>query len=145
MNGFKAAWIAAITAMSVYFQEIMIPVCVLCCVMLADYVTGIVKAGIVGELNSRTGAVGIAKKIGMLCLVGVGCVIDYLVTASAGQIGLEWQLNMAFAMLATAWLIVNECISITENLNEIGVPVPGFMQKALRQAKDKIYEEDEKK
>ena len=35
----------------------------------------------------------------------------------------------------TIWLILNECISILENISEIGVPLPSFLVALIQKLK----------
>lgn len=115
----------------------LIPLCVLMAVMLIDYVTGMAGAAYTKKLNSRTGVLGILKKVCYLALVAVGMVADYLITAALVQIGIAIQINYCFGMIVTIWLIINELISILENLGELGVPLPQFLVDMLKSLKDK--------
>ena len=38
-------------------------------------------------------------------------------------------------MLVAVWLIINELISILENLTQIGVPMPAFLARLVRRLK----------
>ena len=40
-----------------------------------------------------------------------------------------------FGLLVTIWLILNECISILENISEIGVPLPSFLVALIQKLK----------
>ena len=40
-----------------------------------------------------------------------------------------------FGLLVTVWLIFNECISILENVAEIGAPMPPFLVKLIGKLK----------
>src|SRR5690625_6056275 len=51
--------------------------------VVVDYITGILRAGVEKKLSSRIGFKGIAKKIMLFILVGVGHLIDaYLITGA---------------------------------------------------------------
>ena len=50
---------------------------------------------------------------------------------SYGVLGLVFY----FAILVAVWLIVNEAVSIIENLDEIGVPMPAFLGKIFQRVK----------
>jgi phage-related holin len=41
-------------------------------------------------------------------------------------------------MLVTIWLIINEMISILENLSKIGVPIPEFLKKIIGRLKNTV-------
>ena len=81
---------------------------------------------------------GIAKKVGYLALVAVGMVVDYLISSALLNVGIEIQINYCFAMIIVIWLIVNELISILENLGELGVPIPDFLRRSIHKIKDGV-------
>ena len=94
--------------------------------IVIDYLSGVVAAFVCKRLDSAIGARGIAKKVGFLVLVAVAHLLDQV----AG-------LGAPVLKTATIWfLIANEGISITENLGEIGVPIPKTLQDALRRLRD---------
>lgn len=86
-----------------------------------DYVSGVVAAWHRRELDSRVGARGIARKVGMFVVVAVANIID-----QTGAVG-EPILRTA----ATWWYLGNEALSIVENLADIGVPIPARILSAL--------------
>ena len=51
---------------------------------------------------------------------------------------MEIGIRFAVGLLVTFWLIVNELISILENVSEIGVPLPAFLQKLISRLKVNI-------
>lgn len=133
------AIIATIVAgVSVYFGVVAIPILVLIAVMIVDYVTGLVGAYIDRQLNSRIGIVGIIKKISYLGLVAVGMVADYIIYSALSQIGVNIELGYCVGMVIVIWLIINELISILENLAEIGVPLPAFITKLIARLKNTV-------
>lgn len=106
--------------------------------MLIDYITGMAGASCTGQLNSRVGVRGIVKKAGYLALVVVGMVVDYLIASALVSIGIDLQINYCFGMIITVWLIINELISILENLGEMNIPLPGFLIKMIKSLKSKV-------
>lgn len=102
---------------------------VLAVMMLLDYISGMIRAWVTRTLSSRTGLIGICKKVGYLILVAAALGVDYVITS--GVLGMETP-QMIFAVIVCAWLIINEALSVLENLLEIGVPVPAWLDAALR-------------
>ena len=131
----KLTLVAALGVIVAYFNALMIPIIVLVFVMVTDYITGMAAAKKTGELSSRLGIMGIAKKVGYLALVAVGMVVDYLISSALLNVGIEIQINYCFAMIIVIWLIVNELISILENLGELGVPIPDFLRRSYIKSK----------
>ena len=134
----KLTIIAALGVIAAYFNALLIPIAVLVAVMVIDYISGMVSAKKTGDLSSRLGVIGILKKVGYLALVAVGMVVDYLISSALTQVGINIQINYCFAMIIVIWLIVNELISILENLGEIGVPIPEFLRKSIHKIKDGV-------
>ncbi len=125
---------AIIAGVFAYCGIVAIPLLVLIVVMIIDYATGLVSAYITSQLNSRIGIVGIVKKISYLGLVAVGMVADYIIYSALSQIGI----NIDLGYLIVIWLIINELISILENLAEIGVPLPTFITKLIKRLKNTV-------
>ena len=126
-----------------YFHELLAPVIVLGLVMLADYVSGLARAWIGKTLCSRVGIIGIVKKIAYLFAVAVAVVVDWVIQTAAAKAGLELRGFYLFGLLVTIWLILNECISILENLAAIGVPLPTFLLKIVEKLKQTAEDKGE--
>lgn len=101
---------------------------------VVDYVTGLVSAGVNHKLNSRIGFVGIAKKLFMFALVGVGNVID--VNALSGTAVLRSTI--------ICFYLANEALSIIENAGELGLPIPKRLKELMEQLRKKEGDENDK-
>ena len=134
----RAVFTAALGALCAYAIDLLVPVGVLAAVMLLDYGTGMVKAWNAGELSSRVGIRGILKKVGYLVIVVVACVVDWLMRYGLAGAGVEWEVDFLFASIVIVWLIINELLSILENVAAIGGPVPPFLQKLIRRLKVRV-------
>lgn len=132
---FKGIIAAALAAVGAYFRALLFPVVVLALVMVADYLSGMARAWIKNELSSKVGATGIVKKVCYLFGIAVAVVADWVIQTAAGQAGIELQSVYVFGLLVTIWLILNECISILENISEIGVPLPPFLMALVNKLK----------
>ena len=131
----------AVGALAAYFNVLAVPLVVLGTVMVVDWFTGMAGASATGKLSSRVGVIGIIKKLCYLALVVVGGVIDYLINSALVSIGISLQINYCFGMIITVWLIINELISILENLGEMGVPLPPFLTSMIKTLKGKVEEQ----
>ena len=128
----------AVGALAAYLNILAVPLIVLGTVMVVDWFTGMAGASATGKLSSRVGVIGIIKKLCYLALVVVGGVIDYLIASALVSIGISLQINYCFGMIITIWLIINELISILENLGELGVPIPDFLRRSIHKIKDGV-------
>ena len=142
-NSVMAILAAAVGALCSYAAALVVPLAVLLAVMVGDYVSGMAKAWSTGKLCSKTGLRGILKKLGYLALVGVAGVVDWLVRYGLTQVGVEVSFRFLMAAMVIVWLIINELISILENVAALGGPVPGFLQKLLGRLKDTVEKKAE--
>lgn len=120
-----------------YFNIIAIPIIVLTVAMLVDYITGMAAAYVNAELSSRRGIKGIFKKLGYYSLVCVGVTLDYILCSGLAQIGIEGN-KILFGLIVTVWLIINELISILENLSRLDVPIPKFLKSVVERLKNNV-------
>lgn len=102
----------------------------LAAIMVADYISGVVAAGMGkskkstgGRLSSQAGAKGILRKAMMLMVVVLAYLLDLF--ANEG--------NSMFASAAIWFYISNEGLSLIENLLLCGVPVPAKIRNMLEQ------------
>ena len=136
---FQGIFSVALTGLTVYFNILAIPLIVLFVFMVFDYVTGMYKAMENGELSSRIGIEGIFKKLFVVVAMGV----DYLIYSGLLAVNVNLSYNVYFGILVTIWLIINEMISILENLSSIGVPMPSFLIKIVKKLKITVDKESE--
>ena len=133
-----------------YMGMITVPIVMLCFVMIMDYITGMAAAWRDGNLSSKKGAFGIAKKLLYLVAVCAGIVADWVIYSGLQAVNVSLGVSTFFGLLVTIWLIVNELISILENLKKIGVPLPKFLLSIVKKLKittenvGKSESEDEK-
>jgi toxin secretion/phage lysis holin len=98
---------------------------ILITLMVIDYCTGLIRAAIRGELNSKIGAKGIAKKVCMFVVVAVAVQIEMFV----GQ-------PESLHNIVCYFYVVNEAISILENVGDY-VPIPEELKRFIARLKDK--------
>lgn len=68
--------------------------------------------------------------------------IDYLIFKYAEEIGLEFGSHTVFGLLVTIWFIINELISILENVGRMGAKLPGFLKRVLSELKNNIEDKE---
>lgn len=92
--------------------------------VVVDYLTGVLRAIVEKKLSSRIGAQGIAKKVALFLVIGVGHLVDTYILGGTS------------APLRTAvifFYIANEGVSLLENATAIGLPVPDKLKEVLAQ------------
>ncbi len=121
--------------LSAYWGIAALPLIFLFILMLVDYGTGICAAWMTGTLSSRKSVLGILKKVGYLAVIVVGIACDFLIEYAFSAIGQDVSVSFAVGLVIIVWLILNECISILENLATMGVPFPKFLKGIVKHLK----------
>ncbi|BCC09366.1 MULTISPECIES: phage holin family protein [Bacillus cereus group] len=106
---------------------------VLVILALIDYLTGMIAAGYNGELKSKVGFKGIAKKVVLFLLVGVATQVD----AAIGS-------HNAIREATIFFFIGNELLSLLENAGRMGIPLPSALTNAVEILGGKQKEEEKK-
>ena len=130
-----AIWSIIMSALGI----LAIPVMLLITCNIIDYATGLIASKFRNqEIDSYKGIKGIAKKICMWLLVGVGVIVDQLLSYSADVVGITLPFTFLVACIVAIWLNCNEIISILENINDIGVTLPPFLQPIVSNLKSQV-------
>ncbi|MFB6475788.1 holin family protein [Paenibacillus glucanolyticus] len=90
--------------------------------VVLDWLTGWAAAWIKGELKSRKGYHGIARKVAIFGLVVISHFIDVIL---GGQ--------QYFQNAVVFFYLANELLSIIENVGRMGVPVPKVFRRAIEE------------
>ncbi len=110
--------------------------------MIVDYATGMINAAINKKLSSKIGFIGIARKIGILVVVAISHGLDQLFANPEANI---FNIEMPIIRTVVIWAyIVNEIVSILENVKGMGVSVPLPLQKVLDLIQDRTEEQKER-
>lgn len=118
--------------------------------MLFDYISGMLAAKKEAVdhpddpsygWSSAQGFNGIIKKVGILCVVVVSMVLDYIVATLAIQMGLMPPITTLFSLLVTSWFLLNEMLSIIENAGRMGADVPDWLANYIAVLKRRIDDE----
>ena len=100
-------------------------------VMIMDYITGMAAAKKENKTCSKTGMWGIVKKLMYGVEVLIGIIVDWLILNVTKSIGINMPTVTFFGLLVAIWLIINEIISILENLTRLDTPLPPFLLKVV--------------
>ena len=134
---------AVITGLLYYLGIVAVPIIILVIAMIIDYITGMMSAWLNAELSSKKGIKGIVKKVSYLALVAVAMIVDWLIFQGLRQINIDMKYSVFFAVLVAVWLIINELISVLENLSRMGVPIPNFLKKLINRLKTTVDKGDD--
>lgn len=136
------AWVTiAVSTVMDFLGILAIPVFLMIGCNLIDYVTGLMASKYRQEqLNSYKSMRGIAKKVCMWILVIIGAMVDVLIKYTTQTMGFNIQIPFIIATLVAVWIVVNEIISILENLVDIGIALPPFLMPIVKRIKKEVEE-----
>lgn len=142
-NRFK--WIVSVVcgAAATFYQQYGLLILFVCIAIVFDSVTGVIKAKTTGEgLSSKKGWKGFWKKIALLVGLLFGIYLDYAVPMLFLKTGLTLDIDLPFALIICCYIVLNECISIAENLYLINPDImPKWIARMLKVAKGEIEKE----
>lgn len=140
------AWVTiAISAVLDFLGILAIPVFLMVGCNIIDYITGLIASKYRQEqINSYKGMRGIIKKVCMWLLVVVGSMVDVLIKYATQTMGFNIQVPFIVATLVAVWIVINEIISILENLIDIGIALPPFLMPIVKRIKKEVEELGEK-
>lgn len=99
--------------------------------MAADIVTGWIQASINGTWDSTKMRKGLYRKSGEIMIVAVAFVVQEAIN-----------LPLDVTAFISGYIIVMEILSVCENLDQAGLPVPTWITKRLKKAADAMTNED---
>ena len=101
---------------------------VTCLMIVLDYFSGIIKGYLNQELDSKKGTKGIAKK--MLYVVAI------MMCVALDRITHLNEAGLSFRSIILLYITGTEGMSIMENLEAVGIKMPGKIHTVLRKMKD---------
>jgi toxin secretion/phage lysis holin len=141
MEKMKVMVIAVLSTLMSWLGILAVPVFLMVGCNVIDYITGIWAAKYRTEnVNSYKGIRGIIKKVCMWLLVVIGAWIDILVNYAIECAGVDISFPFVVATIVAVWLVVNEMISILENMIDIGVWMPPFLLPIVKYIKKQVEE-----
>lgn len=121
-----------------FFGLLAVPLLLLLPCQVIDWATGIAASKFNGEtVTSTKSLTGIIKKVSMYILIFVGWALDMLIAYTITNLNIEFVLPNIMACIVAVWLVLNELISITENVAILGINVP-FLTPIMHLIKDKV-------
>lgn len=147
--GNSSKWLISIICGTVatFFQQYGLFIVFVSFAIVFDCITGLIKAKTIGEgLTSQKGWKGFWKKISLLVGLFFGIFLDYAVPLLFARAGLTLGVDLPFALIICAYIVLNESISVCENLYLINPNImPKWIIKLLKGSKSRLEEEKDKK
>ena len=99
--------------------------------MAFDILTGFINAWAKREIQSSKLRTGLSKKVGEIAILVIGELFFFAMRLPAEV--------MTFI---SVYIILMELVSIFENLDKLGVPIPGSVKKVVNNAQNAIEDAD---
>ena len=112
---------------------------VIICVLVAicmDVISGLVASMASGEkISSKVGWIGFWKKMALILALAFGIFMDSFIPILLGTISLELPFTMPIGTIVGCYIVINEAISIIENINKAApTALPKWIKKLLEGA-----------
>ena len=131
---FKATLATFFAAVGAFLGWRVIMLLVWAVLMALDYLSGSLAARQNGTWKSETAREGIGHKFGMILIVVVCMIADFVLLLAIENLPhdlIRFQWPMVIFPLVTMWYILTEIGSIIENAMEMGAKVPAWLPKLL--------------
>lgn len=115
--------------------------------VIFDVITGLVKSKATGEgLSSDKARKGFWRKIALFVGLTFGIFLDFSARLVLVKVGVNIGIDFPFALIVCAYIIINESISIAENLYLTNPDsFPKWIADRLKVAKEQIDQKKEEK
>ena len=112
--------------------------------IVLDVITGLIRCGATGEkLSSEKGTKGFWKKIMLMASLLFAFFLDVSIPTILGVVNvtLPFQKSLLFGSIVGVYIILNESISICENILKANkMALPKWLKKLLQDAKKEVDE-----
>lgn len=140
-NFVKGTVTAVFSFLNSIFGILTVPIVLMVGSSIIDYITGLAACEKREEnISSYKSIRGIKKKVYMWLLVVVGAIIDVLLKYASETIGIALPFTFLVACIVAIWIICNEIISILENIKDMGIELPVFLEKLTQNIKSQVEE-----
>lgn len=142
----KIKWILSIIFGSVaaFFQQYGVLIALVSVAIVFDLITGLIKAKLSNteSFSSEKCQKGLYKKLALLVGMSFGFFLDWFIPYILVYINVTLPFTMPFSMIISFYIVLNEAISICENLYAANPEImPKWIVNLLTNVKDKINNE----
>ena len=131
-------------AVAAFFGQYVLFIALVALAVVLDVITGLVKAKATGEgLSSKKANRGFWRKMALFVALAFGIFLDYAAAAVLVHVGVNLGGELPFALIISAYIIINEAISISENLYLTNPDsFPKWIAKRLKVAKEQMDKDE---
>ena len=110
--------------------------------MVADFILGICDAIYLKKLSSSQMRKGILRKLAVFVVIAIAVRIDIVIVEQIPEGIVIADHKVTIRMFFLLYFCMNELLSVFENLDILGVPIPKALKKVLKSANDAITNEE---
>lgn len=124
-----------------FTQKYGVMIIIVAVAIVFDFITGLIKANIKGEVSSEIGRRGFFKKMALLICLFFGFFLDFVIPYMCNSINIKIPIDTPFGLIICFYIVLNESISICENLYACDPGImPKWIVRILKSAKDQVEE-----
>ena len=143
----KIKWLISIICglIATFFEQYGILIILVAVAIVFDLVTGLIKTKIsdTDHWNSQKCSKGLYKKLALLVAMFFGFFLDWFIPYALVYINIEIPFSMPFSMIISFYIVLNESISICENLYAANPEsIPKWIVDLLTNTKEKLINDD---
>lgn len=142
----KPKWLLSIIlgVIATFTKQYGILIILVCVAIVFDCVTGLIKAKLEENISSEAGTKGFFRKIALLVCLFFGFFLDYAIPYMCESVSIKIPYDMPFGLIICFYIVLNECISICENLYACNPTImPKWIVKILLSTKKQLEDGDE--
>ena len=144
MNKYLLGAAAFFGTMATLAEQYVILILLVAAAIVLDVITGLIRCGATGEkLSSDKGTKGFWKKIMLLVSLFFAFFLDVSIPTilEVVNIKLPFEKSLLFGSIVAVYIILNESISICENILKANkMALPKWLKKLLQDAKKEVDE-----
>ena len=144
-NHVKITSSVVLGCLATFTQEHALLIIFVLCAIVLDVISGLIKAGATGKgLSSDKGLKGFFKKMALLTALAFGFFLDFFIPVMCQEVSIQLPFKTPFALIICFYIVINESISVAENLYETDSRIiPKWIINLLKLSKKKIEEINE--
>lgn len=131
-----------------FFEQYGLLILLVATAIVFDLVTGLIKAkkDPSDAWSSEKCRKGLYKKLGLLVGMAFGFYLDWFIPQVLLYVNVAVPFAMPFALIISFYIVLNECISVCENLYAINPEImPKWIVNLLTNVKDRLANDTEPK
>lgn len=149
MNRYLLGISACVGAMATLAEQYIVLIILVAAAIVLDVITGLVRCMATGEkLSSEKGQKGFWKKMSLLMSLAFAFFLDISIPTvlDVVKIKLPFENTLLFGSIIAVYIILNESISICENIIKADKrALPKWLKKLFQDAKDDMDQKGEEK